>query len=97
MSQMFEAAMVISFGVSWPASIIKSHVSKTAKGKSLFFLLMVLFGYACGITSKLIADKITYVFIFYVLNFVMVFTDILLYIRNRRLDKKKEERHEVVS
>lgn len=86
-SELFEAAMVISFGISWPMSIIKSYTSRTAKGKSLFFLLMILFGYGCGITSKLIADKITYVFIFYVLNFIMVAIDTVLYFRNKRIDE----------
>lgn len=92
MSELFEALMVVSFGISWPVSIVKSITSKTAKGKSLFFMLMILFGYICGITSKLLADKITYVFVFYVLNFVMVGVDILLYFRNKRLDKEREER-----
>jgi hypothetical protein len=85
-SQLFEAAMVISFGISWPASIVKTYTSRTTKGKSLFFLCMILFGYGCGITSKLISGKITYVFIFYVFNFVMVSIDMLLYFRNKRID-----------
>lgn len=29
-----------------------------------------------------------YVLVFYVLNFVMVFADLCLYFRNRKLDKK---------
>ncbi|WP_163194519.1 hypothetical protein [Clostridium thermarum] len=86
MSQLFEAAMVISFGISWPASIVKTYTSRTAKGKSLFFLCMIIFGYGCGIISKLISGKITYVFIFYVLNFIMVSIDMLLYFRNKRID-----------
>lgn len=86
MAELFEALMVISFGISWPASIIKSYTSRTAKGKSLFFLCMIIFGYGCGIASKLIYGRITYVFIFYVLNFVMVAIDMLLYFRNKKLD-----------
>ena len=86
MSQFLEALMVISFGISWPLSIYKSYKSGTSKGKSLFFLLFILFGYACGIFSKITSGAITYVFLFYVLNFVMVGTDILLYFRNRRLE-----------
>ena len=35
MSHMFEAMMVISFGISWPTSILKSYTSRTAKGKSI--------------------------------------------------------------
>jgi hypothetical protein len=90
MSQFLEACMVISFGISWPISIMKSLKSRTAKGKSIIFILFVLFGYACGIASKLTAGKITYVFIFYVINFFMVAFDGLLYLRNSKLDREAE-------
>ena len=90
-SLLLEAFMVISFGISWPASIVKSWTSRTAKGKSLFFLCMVLFGYACGIVSKLLKGSLTYVFVFYVLNFAMVGLDLILYFRNRGLDRKREQ------
>lgn len=86
MPQLFEAFMVISFGVSWPISIAKSYSSRTAKGKSVVFLLFILFGYVCGIISKCLANDITYVFIFYVINLVLVAIDLCLYFRNRRLD-----------
>ena len=86
MSQVLEAFMVISFGISWPTAIVKSYTSRTAKGKSLFFLCFILFGYVCGIASKLVAGKITYVFFFYILNFIMVAIDLCLYFRNKRLD-----------
>ena len=36
-SSLLEAAMILCFGLSWPISIRKSWVAKTAKGKSLFF------------------------------------------------------------
>ena len=91
MSQLFEAFMVICFGISWPVSIIKSLRSKTVKGKSLVFILFVAIGYVCGITSKLVSGTITYVFIFYVINFFMVSFDIGLYFRNRKLDRLREE------
>ena len=91
MAELFEALMVVSFGISWPMSIWKSFTSRTAKGKSLFFLCMILFGYACGITSKLMMQKLTYVFVFYVLNFIRVAIDLCLYFRNRRIDQSKED------
>jgi O-antigen ligase len=87
---MFEAFMVICFGISWPVSIVKSVKSRTVKGKSLVFILFVLCGYAFGIACKLISGTITYVFIFYVINFVMVAVDIGLYFRNSRLDRLRE-------
>ena len=86
MAEVLEALMVISFGISWPVSILKSYRARTAKGKSLLFLCFILFGYVCGIASKLASGKITYVFAFYILNLVMVSLDLLLYFRNRRLD-----------
>ena len=88
MSQFFEALMVICFGISWPMNIIKSLKTRTAKGKSLLFLLFILVGYVFGISAKLISGNITYVFFFYVLNFVMVGTDVILYVRNKKLDEK---------
>ncbi len=91
MSTFFEALMVVSFGISWPISIWKSIKSKTAKGKSLIFMLFILVGYIFGITSKLLADQITYVLFFYVLNFVMVSIDIMLYFRNREMDRQEKK------
>lgn len=82
--------MVVSFGISWPISIYKSIKSRTAKGKSVIFAFLVLLGYVFGIISKLCNDSLTYVFVFYVINFVSVSIDILFYFRNRRLDKARE-------
>ncbi len=89
MSEFLEACMVVSFGISWPMNIIKSLRTRSAKGKSLPFLLFIFAGYICGIASKLISGNITYVFAFYVLNLLMVGTDIVLYFRNRRLDAQR--------
>lgn len=86
MAEILEALMVVGFGISWPVSIIKSYKARTAKGKSLLFLCFILFGYVCGILSKLVSGKITYVFVFYVLNLLMVSLDLVLYFRNRALD-----------
>ena len=43
-------------------------------------------GYICGICSKFMAGNINYVLVLYIINLVMVSTDILLYVRNRKLD-----------
>jgi len=91
MSEFLEALMVIAFGISWPMNIVKSVRARTAKGKSFLFLIFIWAGYVAGIASKLISGNITYVFFFYVLNLLMVSADILLYFRNRRLDKAAEE------
>ncbi|MBQ4145409.1 MAG: hypothetical protein IJD36_02160 [Clostridia bacterium] len=91
MAEFFEILMIVSFGFSWPLNVIKSYKSRTTKGKSLFFLLLIFVGYIFGITSKLLLDSFKwYVMFFYVLNLIMVGADLLLYIRNYRLDKKAE-------
>ncbi len=97
-SEILEIIMVVSFGASWPFNVIKSYKARTTKGKSLLFLCLILFGYVAGIASKFcnttymasFASK-WYVLFFYVLNFIMVFTDLIIYIRNRRLDKLAEK------
>ena len=93
-AELFEILMVVSFGASWPFNVIKSFKTRTAKGKSPVFLLLILFGYVAGIISKLInpvymasfANK-WYVLFFYVLNFIMVSADFILFLHNKRLDK----------
>lgn len=94
LSSILETVMIVSFGLSWPMNVYKSYTARTAKGKSLPFLCLILFGYVAGITGKLINAEYMaslkekwYVLFFYVLNFIMVFADLILYFRNRRLDK----------
>ena len=89
MSELLEIFMIVSFGFSWPMNVIKSWKARTTKGKSLAFLVLIFFGYICGITSKLLAPTFKwYVLFFYVLNFIMVGADLVLYYRNYQLDKK---------
>ena len=89
MSEFLEICMVVSFGCSWPLNVLKSYKARTTKGKSLGFLLLIFFGYICGIASKLMAPSFKgYVLFFYVLNFVMVGADLVIYYRNYQLDKK---------
>ncbi len=87
MAQVFEAAMIICFGFSWPLSVYKSIKSRTTKGKSLLFECLVWMGYVCGISGKIITHNITYVFVFYVINIIMVSIDLGFYYRNYKLDK----------
>ncbi|MBS7307564.1 MAG: hypothetical protein KIG43_05870 [Eubacteriales bacterium] len=89
MSELLEMIMMICFGVSWPLSIIKSFTARTTTGKSVVFLVCIFTGYICGIASKLMQEKVTYVLVFYIINAIMVFIDIILYIRNSKLDKKR--------
>ena len=75
-------------------NVVKSYRSRTAKGKSLAFLLLIFFGYIAGITSKFLNSSYMaqlgekwYVLFFYFLNLIMVGADIVLYFRNRVIDK----------
>ncbi len=86
MADLLEVFMVVSFGFSWPISIAKSYRAGTAKGKSLVFLVMIMFGYTCGILSKVLGGKTNYVVVFYLINLFMVGIDLLLYMRNARRD-----------
>ena len=102
---LFEALTIFCFGLSWPISIRKSYVSRTAKGKSLFFEVFLLIGYAFGIARKAIqvialgepsADttlgRVIFIlsFFFYVLNFIEISVDVGLYFRNTKLDKLRD-------
>ena len=87
-----ETIMLVCFGFSWPAMILKSLRSRTAKGKSLSFLLLVEIGYLFGIIGKIITHTYNLATFFYFINFFMVLTDILLYFRNVRLDRERESK-----
>ena len=94
--EILEIVMIVCFGISWPFNVVRSYKSRTAKGKSLVFLICIITGYIAGIASKFFneaymnsfADK-WYVLVFYFINLVMVLADLALYVRNLRLDKSK--------
>ena len=86
LAEILEVAMLLLFGAAWPASILKSWRSRTARGKSIAFLLIITLGYLCGIGAKIAGGNATYIVFFYALNTLAVTTDIVLYCRNRRLD-----------
>ena len=99
MINLLEMLMIICFGLSWPLSIYKSWVSRTAKGKSLLFECFIWIGYVFGILRKILEiqaggahDALFYLaFVFYILNITEITIDMILYVRNRRLDRKAEE------
>ncbi len=97
MAEILEIAMVLCFGASWPMNVLKSWRARSTKGKSLAFLCLIFIGYIAGIASKLLNEAYMtefaskwYVLFFYVLNLLMVGTDLVLYARNYRLDKARE-------
>lgn len=89
-AQMLEIAMIVAFGFSWPNNIITTYRNKSTKGKSLAFLLLIDTGYVCGIIGKLLSGNIVwYVLFFYILNFIMVTADLVLYFYYRNKERKQ--------
>lgn len=89
-SSILEIMMLLCFACSWPFNIRKSYVSRTAKGKSIIFEVIIEFGYACGITAHIVEDDIGLVLAFYFLDVLLVATDMVLVLRNMRLDALAE-------
>jgi len=100
MLNLLEALMILCFGLSWPISIYRSYVSRTAKGKSLFFEVFIWVGYIFGITRKFLQFNLAYGttsadlnglfylgWFFYCLNLIEITIDMALYFRNVRLDR----------
>ncbi|MBE6553299.1 MAG: hypothetical protein E7666_03040 [Ruminococcaceae bacterium] len=97
MAELLEILMIVSFGASWPMNVLKSWRARSAKGKSVAFLCLIIAGYIAGIASKLVNETYMasfaskwYVLFFYCLNLLMVSADLCIYFRNRALDKRQE-------
>lgn len=86
-----EAGMLVCFGISWPFNIAKSLRSRTAKGKSVIYEILVVVGYFFGLAAKIILGDVNYVMIFYIVDILMVTTDIILTFRNRHLDRERDK------
>ena len=86
----YEFMMLCCFGFSWPFSIIKSIKTRSAKGKSLGFMLRLELGYVFGIAHKLLFDR-NWVLWAYVALFMLIAADIALYFRYSAMDRKREE------
>lgn len=93
---LFEIGMLVCFGAAWPLNIYKSFKSRTSAGRSILFQWAILLGYICGIVHKILHSRDVVLFL-YVLNFVMVAIDTVLYFRNKRLDCQREETRELCS
>jgi len=73
--------MLLCFGVAWPFSIRKAYVSKSTKGASLIFLIIVIIGYIAGMINNMI-NGMNYVIIFYIANTVMIVINVIVIARN---------------
>ena len=89
MGQILETIMLLCFGFSWLLNVIKAYKAKTTKGTSLPFIILIITGYVAGITAKILTNQINYVLIAYILNLAIVSINVVVYLRNYTLDKKR--------
>ena len=92
-AKVLEAIMLILFGISWPFNLLKSIKTKSTKGKSLLFLILIDLGYIAGITSKFFSTTFVWetdwwVFAIYVINFLFVTADLVMYFINKSREKE---------
>lgn len=90
LANIFEATMILVFGISWPINVIKAYKGRTSKGKTALFDYLVLFGYSCGVISKIISHNYNLAFYFYFPNICMILADTIIFYRNRKLDRERE-------
>ena len=91
--EFMEALMVICFGISWPLNIVKAWKARTAQGTSLLFYVFIWVGYIFALIGKFVGimyldRSFTYPIVFYVLNVLMVTGGIVIYFRNKILDRR---------
>ncbi|MDR2455175.1 MAG: hypothetical protein LBE49_01080, partial [Deltaproteobacteria bacterium] len=90
MANILESAMMVTFGLAWPANILNSLRVKSSRGRTPVFLIIIIIGYMLGLTSKFFAPQgLNYVALFYSINLVMVSVDLSLYFRYRALDRRR--------
>lgn len=90
----FEIIMLICFGAAWPFSIYKSYTSRATEGKSVSFLIVILIGYVAGIINKIFNQYDAVVYL-YLLNFIMVLADLLIYFHNIRIAAAPSHLHKL--
>lgn len=79
---LFEAGMLICFGISWPFAVRKTYKTKSVKGKSKLFLMLIILGYIFGMINKIL-NSMDFVFWLYVVNLLLVSTDFIFCIMYR--------------
>ena len=84
----FEAGMLICFGASWPFAVHKTYKTKNVKGKSRLFLSLIIIGYICGIANKIL-NSVDIVFWLYVINLLLVSSDLTLCLLYRNREENK--------
>lgn len=91
----FEVGMLLCFAAAWPANIYKAYRARTTLGTSLPFMLIIEVGYICGMLNKYVNGEVfvdgtfNYVLAFYIFDFALVMIGIILFFRNRAIDRAK--------
>ena len=78
----FEAGMMICFGVSWQLAAYQTYTCKCVHGKSIYFSMLIMLGYICGITHKLLYSRDVVIWL-YIINMAFLLTDMILWYRYR--------------
>ena len=94
-AKVLEAIMIILFGISWPFNLFKSIKTRSAKGKSILFLVLIDLGYIAGITSKFFSETFVWstdwwIFMIYCINLSFVSADLVMYFVNMSKDRRIE-------
>ena len=79
LSEYLEFAMLFAFGISWPFAIVRTYRAKRVDGKSPLFMIIVIFGYLCGIAAHLVEGTKLWLCIVYLVDMALVATDLTLY------------------
>lgn len=74
----FEAGMMVCFGISWPIAAYKTYKAKCVGGKSFAFSCLILAGYICGLIHKIFFYN-DWVIWLYLLNMFFLIVDMVLY------------------
>ncbi len=97
-TEILETVMLVCFGFSWPINLVKNYKLRSAKSTSLSFLLLIWFGYVAGVSAKLIQlfspdmkNPTWYLLTIYIINLIMLSANLLVYVRNKRLDAEAEK------
>ena len=81
--QLFESIMLICFGTSWPFAILKSLQTKSTKGKSIVFLVLLVVGYLSGIIYKLTGNVDPVIWL-YAFNGTLVSIELGLFFKHKK-------------
>ena len=88
LAEVFEAAMLVCFGLAWPIDILRTLRTRSVAGKSILFMSIILAGYLAGLAAKVLRasaagtwpERVT---LLYLVNAALVTVDIGLCFRYR--------------